>query len=219
MERYKTILFDLDGTLVDSGQGIMNCASLALDHLHVPLPTPAELRTFVGPPLRDSFARFGVKEADLDTAMSLFRSRYQTVGKFEGFLYPGIDTLLKALQDRGFRLLVATSKPEEMSVEILTHFGVASYFSYIAGASLDNSRTTKEQVIAYLSEENGGLDKAVMIGDTTFDVLGAAMHHIPTIGVSWGYGLVADMERAGAAAIVHDPQQLLSLLCSGQAKA
>lgn len=212
MNRYRTILFDLDGTLVDSGEGIMNCAELALRHFDIPLPTPSQMRTFVGPPLRDSFARFGVKSENLDEAMAIFRRRYASTGKFEGFLYPGIASLLKTLHDTGFHLLVATSKPEVMAVEILTHFGVASYFEYIAGATLDNSRTTKEQVIAYLLEKVGGFDHAVMVGDTTFDVLGAAVHHIPTIGVSWGYGLEEDTVQAGAIAMAHDAADLLALL-------
>lgn len=212
MHRFKTILFDLDGTLVDSGEGIMHCAEVALRHFGLPLPSPSEMRTFVGPPLRDSFARFGVKPENLDEALAIFRRRYASSGKFEGFLYPGIPPLLEALHKEGFQLLVATSKPEIMAVEILTHFGVAPYFAYIAGATLDNSRTTKEQVIAYLLEKVGGFADAVMVGDTTFDVLGAAVHHIPTIGVSWGYGIEEDTMSAGAVAMAHDTKELLALL-------
>ncbi len=212
MDRYKTILFDLDGTLVDTGEGIMRCAELALRHFRIPLPSLDEMRTFVGPPLRESFARFGVKPEDLEEALSVFRGRYNTTGKFECFLYPGIAELLKTLHDAGFRLLVATSKPEIMAVEVLTRFGVAPYFECIAGATLDNSRTTKEQVIDYLLTSTGGFADAVMVGDTTFDVVGAAVHKIPTIGVLWGYGKAEDMERAGAVAIAHDTTELLALL-------
>ncbi len=216
MNHYKTVLFDLDGTLVDTGEGIMRCAELALCRFGIPLPSPSEMRTFVGPPLRDSFARFGVKPEDLDEALSIFRGRYNTTGKFECFLYPGIAEMLKTLHDEGFRLLVATSKPEVMAVEVLTRFGVAPYFECIAGAALDSSRTTKEQIITYLLEEVGDFADAVMVGDTTFDVLGAAAHQLPTIGVSWGYGIVEDMERAGTVAIAHDTAELMTLLRGGK---
>ncbi len=212
MGSYKTILFDLDGTLVDSGEGIIRCAQLALRHFGLPLPSPSEMRTFVGPPLRDSFSRFGVAPENLEEAMAIYRSRYNSSGKFECFLYPGMMSLLKKLHNNGCRLLVATSKPEITSVEILTHLGAAPYFECIAGATMDNSRTTKAQVIAHLSEQVGGLSDAVMVGDTIFDVSGAAAHQIPTIGVAWGYGIAEDMERAGAVAIAGNTTQLLDLL-------
>jgi len=107
---------------------------------------------------------------------------------------------------------VATSKPEGMSKDILEHFDLAKYFTMICGASMDTSRSTKEAVIAYLLEVTGESGAMVMVGDTKFDILGAAAHGIPAIGVTWGYGEVADMEAAGAAAIAHNPNELLSLL-------
>ncbi len=209
---YTNILFDLDGTLVDSGEGILKCAELALRHFNLPIPTPEEMRTFVGPPLRDSFQRFGCTPEQAEEAVAVYRSRYTTVGKFEGFVYPGIRELLKALKASGCRLFVATSKPENTSVEILNHFGLAAYFDCIAGAALDKSRGTKEEVIAYLLSQVGTLESALMVGDTAFDVLGAAEHGIPCAGVSWGYGTVASMEEAHAAAIVDNTEALLALV-------
>lgn len=208
MDQYQNILFDLDGTLVDSGEGIIKCAQLALQHFHLPIPGTTEMRTIVGPPLRDSFIRFGVAPDKADEAVAVYRSRYTTVGKFEGFPYPGIPELLARLHEEGFHLFVATSKPEDMSVEILTHFGLAPYFDHIAGATLDGTRSSKSSVIAHLLDTVGGVDGALMVGDTSFDVLGAAEHHIPTVGVAWGYGLREDMEHAGAAAIAETPDAL-----------
>ena len=212
---YSNILFDLDGTLVDSGEGILKCAELALRHFGLPIPSPSEMRTFVGPPLRDSFQRFGCTAEQAEEAVAVYRSRYTTVGKFEGFVYPGIRALLEELKARGYRLFVATSKPEGTSVEILGHFGLADYFDCIAGAALDKSRGTKEEVIAYLLGQVGDLDGALMVGDTAFDVLGAAEHGIPCAGVSWGYGTVESMENARAAAIVDDTQALLAFILGG----
>lgn len=208
----KTILFDLDGTLTDSGEGIINSAILALEHFGLPVPSREEMRVFVGPPLQESFIRHGVPAEQAEEAVRIYRSRYIPIGKFENTPYPGIRELLEALNADGHKLYVATSKPEAMSLEILEHFDLAKYFNQICGATMDSSRSSKEAVIAYLLEQNGRADNMVMVGDTKFDVLGAAAHGIPTIGVSWGYGEVTDMVEAGAAAIAHNPQELLALL-------
>lgn len=208
----KTILFDLDGTLTDSGEGIINCAIVALEHFHLPIPSQEELRVFVGPPLQESFLRFGVPADRVDEAIAVYRSRYIPIGKFENIPYPGIRELLEALKAEGHKLYVATSKPETMSVEILEHFGLARYFDQICGASMDASRSTKEAVIAYLLEQNGRADNMVMVGDTKYDVIGAKKHGISTIGVAWGYGEVADMLAAGAAAIAQTTEELYALI-------
>ena len=206
------ILFDLDGTLTDSGEGITKCAQLALSHFGIHIEDRTRLRCFVGPPLRESFPRFGVPEDRVEEAIAVFRSRYLTVGKFENVPYPGIDNLLRTLKGQGHRLYVATSKPESTAVEILDKFALSPYFTRICGASMDSGRDTKEAVIAYLLELEGREQKTVMVGDTAFDVIGAAAHEIPTIGVSWGYGDVDEMLAAGACAIAHTPEELETLL-------
>lgn len=208
----KTILFDLDGTLTDSGEGIINCVIPALKHFGLPVPPREELRVFVGPPLRDSFIRFGVKPEDAEEAVAIYRKRYVPTGMFENTPYPGIHALLAALREAGHTLYVATSKPEEMATAILEKFHLAQYFHMICGASMDDTRDTKDKVIAYLLERTDDISHAIMVGDTAYDVLGAAEHGIPTIGVAWGYGTVEDMEKAGATAIVHSPAQLLDML-------
>ncbi len=208
----KTVLFDLDGTLTDSGEGIINCAILALQHFGLPIPSREEMRVFVGPPLQESFRNHGVPEERVEEAIRVYRSRYIPIGKFENTPYSGIRELLEELKRDGCKLLVATSKPESMSTEILEHFDLAKYFDRICGATMDASRSTKEAVIAYLLERGGRPEDMVMVGDTKFDILGAAAHGIPAIGVAWGYGKVTDMEAAGATAIAQSPAQLLQLL-------
>jgi len=210
--KQKHILFDLDGTLTDSGEGIMNCARLALEHYGIPIPSEKEMRTFVGPPLHESFIRFGVPVEEADNAIKIYRSRYLTVGKYENFPYPGIPEMLAKLQREGHKLYVATSKPESTALDILEHFHLTNYFTIICGASMDKSRSTKADVIAYLLAQAGQVENCVMVGDTAFDVLGAKAHGIPTIGVSWGYGLVEDMRDAGAAAIAGNPRELYEIL-------
>lgn len=208
----KTILFDLDGTLTDSGEGIINCATLALRHFGLPIPAYTDMRTFVGPPLRDSFIRFGVPADQADEAIRVYRSRYIPTGMFENTPYPGIRELLEKLRAEGYTLYVATSKPEEMSVTILEKFDLAKYFCRICGASIDSSRSTKDAVIAYLLESSGAKEDMVMVGDTKYDILGAKAHGIPAIGVGWGYGKVEEMEEAGAAGIAETMDELIGLI-------
>ena len=208
----KAILFDLDGTLTDSGEGIINCASLALAHFGLPVPDREAMRVFVGPPLRDTLMQFGVKPEDVEEAMTVFRSRYLTKGKYENKPYPGIRELLERLRSQGHKLYVATSKPEIQAVDVLNHFDLAQYFDIIAGATMDKARDSKAAVIAYLKEQAGDMAQSVMVGDTAFDVTGAAAHGIPTIGVAWGYGKVEDMEKAGAVSIARTPEELFGLL-------
>ena len=208
----KAILFDLDGTLTDSGEGIMNCAKLALAHYGLPIPSEAELRTFVGPPLHESFIRFGVPAEEAENAIKIYRSRYIPIGKFENHPYEGIQNVLQKLKDAGHTLYVATSKPEKMSIEILEHFDMARYFDIICGASMDLSRSSKADVIAYLLSQCGDYEEKIMVGDTAFDVIGAKAHNIPTLGVSWGYGKEADILAAGAVSIAHTMDELFEAL-------
>lgn len=208
----KTILFDLDGTLTDSGEGIINCATLALRHFGLPIPSYTDMRTFVGPPLRDSFIRFGVPADQADEAIRIYRSRYIPTGMFENTPYPGIRELLEKLRAEGYTLYVATSKPEEMSVTILEKFDLAKYFHRICGASIDSSRSTKDAVIAYLLKSSGAKEDMVMVGDTKYDILGAKAHGIPAIGVGWGYGKVEEMEEAGAVGIAETMDELIGLI-------
>ena len=210
--KYNAILFDLDGTLTDSGEGIINCAIPALEHFGITPPEREKLRVFVGPPLHETFVKFGVPADKTDEAIQIYRQRYIPIGIFENKLYPGIPELLEALVNKGHKLYIATSKPEFMTLQILERFGIIQYFTKICGASTDSSRNTKEAVIAYLLEQCDNREDMVMVGDTVYDVRGAAFHGIPAIGVSWGYGNTEDMEREGAIAIAHSTEELIKLL-------
>ena len=209
--KYTSVFFDLDGTLTDSSEGITKCAQLALRHFGIPAEDRDALRVFIGPPLRDSFPKFGVLEEQVEEAVAVFRSRYNTVGKFENTPYEGIRELLEQLKEKGLRLFVATSKPETTALEILHKFDLEKYFEIICGATMDGQRDSKESVIAYLLEKTDG-ENAIMIGDTAFDVIGAKAFGIPTIGVSWGFGSEEEMLGAGAIAIAHSIGALREIL-------
>ena len=208
----KTIIFDLDGTLTDSGEGIKNCAGKTLEHFHLPVENRDALGFFVGPPLAESFLKFGVQEDMVEEAIQVFRVYYQAGGKYENYPYPGVMELLKALKDNGHQLYIATAKAEPLALDILEHFEMAQYFDQICGASMDSSRTTKEAVLEYLLSNIDTKENLVMVGDSIYDILGAKYHNIPAIGVSWGYGNVQEMTDAGAMTVVDSTEQLLTLL-------
>ena len=208
----KSVIFDLDGTLTDSGEGITKCVRLALEHFGIPVKNLDDLRFFVGPPLRDSFVKAGVPEDKVEEAIAVYRSRYTNVGLFENTPYSGIRELLEKLTALGYRLFVATSKPEEMAVRVLKKFDLFRYFERVCGATMDKSRDSKSAVIAYLLAECSNGENAIMVGDTAFDVIGAAEHKIPTIGVSWGYGNAEEMKASGAVSIANTPDELYFLL-------
>ncbi len=210
----KTILFDLDGTITDSGEGIINCVIYALERFGLPIPARESLRYFVGPPLHESFVKQGVPADRAEEAVAVYRERYVPTGMFENTPYPGVREMLEALKAAGHTLYVASSKPEWMCVEILKHFDLDGYFKMICGATMDTSRTNKEAVIEYLIQENGKADNMIMVGDTKFDVIGAKAHGIPCFGVSWGYGSVEEMREAGAVSIAFTMEELAGMLQS-----
>lgn len=206
------LLFDLDGTLTDSGEGIFSCTETVLRHYHLPIPDRKDMRFMVGPPLKQSFPKFGVKMENMDEAISIYRRQYHETGVYQNFPYPGISELLAQLKQQSYALCLATSKPENMARVVLAHFGLDSYFEMICGASEDGKRSTKSDVIAYLLKTFSKRGNMIMVGDTIYDVLGAAEFSIPTIGVSWGYGSKEDMLAAGAIAIADNPPQLLNII-------
>lgn len=207
----KTILFDLDGTLTDSSEGVIKSCEYAFSHYGIRVPEN-ELKTLIGPPLRYSFAKYGIPEHELENALSYYRERYISIGKFENKPYDGIEDLLKALNNAGHRLFVATSKPEETSNEILHHFNLTKYFEGICGATFDKSRDSKQAVIDYLLKKYNPTAPIIMVGDTVYDVEGASAFNIPTVGVAWGFGNTQDMLKCGAKKIALTTTDLLEIL-------
>lgn len=209
-----TLLFDLDGTLTDPKEGITTCVQVALRHCGVIVEDRDVLCPFIGPPLKEAFMEFyGFDSEKADEAVRAYRERFSTVGKFENKVYDGVEGFLQNLCSHGKRLMVATSKPEIFAKEILDHFGLSRYFSFIGGALLDDSRVLKEDVVAYVLRDNGiSPDEAVMIGDREHDVLGAHKNGLPCIGVLYGYGSREEFQQARAEAVAKDLAELTKLL-------
>lgn len=209
------VLFDLDGTITDSAPGITKSIAATFETLGLPIPSPAELVEYVGPPLLDSFRDFAhMSETEAREALAIYRTSYHEDGAFDSAVFPGVRGVLKRLKESGIPLAVATSKPELQARRILDHFGLTEYFDVICGASEDESRSAKGDVVAEalrrLTEQGVDLTQTVMVGDRSHDVAGAAEHGLPTILVEWGYGSPA--EAAGAIAVVHSTDQLNTLL-------
>ena len=205
---YQTVLFDLDGTLTDPGIGITNSVAYALEKYGIRTADRSELYKFIGPPLQDSFEMFyGFSKEDARKAVDYYREYYKDRGIYENRLYEGMDTLLQSLYDAGRTLLVATSKPEEFARQILEHFAVSHYFTYVAGSNMDGTRSRKDEVIAYALETGKiqNLSSAVMVGDREYDIKGAKQTGIDSIGVLFGYGSRQELETAGADYIAELP--------------
>ncbi len=208
---YQNLLFDLDGTLTDPGIGITNAVSYALEKYGIKTADRSQLYPFIGPPLQDSFERFyQFSEKDAKQAVAYYREYYKDKGIFENKLYDGMMQLLQSLCDAGKKLVVATSKPEAFAVQILEHFSISGYFSYIAGATMDGTRSNKDDVIAYAlaSAHISDLSATVMIGDREYDIKGAKKTGIASVGVLFGYGSRQELEAAGADYIAEKPQDI-----------
>ena len=216
MQSYQTILFDLDGTLTDSAPGILNSVRHACHKMQLAVPDEATLRRFLGPPLPPSFREYlHLNEADTARAVAAFREYYPERGIFENEVYPGIPALLADLKKDGKTVVMATSKPEAFARQIMEHFSLEGYFDAICGATMDETRTDKGEVIAYALQTAGITPRqgVVMVGDREHDVKGAARNGLPCIGAVYGYGSAEELKAAGAVALAHTVTDLHALLC------
>jgi phosphoglycolate phosphatase len=216
----KYILFDLDGTLTDPAAGITNSVEYALSGFGIAVKNKNELNKFIGPPLKASFEKYyGFTEEQSVTAVEYYREYYKDKGIFENYVYKGLELLLKQLKENGKVLIVATSKPTVFAKQILDHFDLSKYFSFIAGSELDGTRVKKDEVIAFALSECGitDLSQAVMVGDREYDILGAKHAGIRSVGVLYGYGDLTELQTAGADYIADDISALTKLLTADPA--
>lgn len=212
---YTHTLFDLDGTLTDSKLGITKAIQYALAKEGIEEIDLEELEKFVGPPLKESFTEFfGFDKLTAERAINNFREYFAVKGIFENEVYVGIPELLRYLKGKGYIISIATSKPTVFAEKIIKHFKLEEYFLKIVGSNLDGTRTSKGEVIEYLLKELDvkNTDKIVMIGDRKHDVLGAKMNNLHSIGVTYGYGCIEELESVGATYIVESIDELYKKL-------
>lgn len=215
MKKYEYLLFDLDGTITDSFESVANCFSYALKHFGVEVKNISELRPALGPPLKDSFMKlYGFDEEKAKRAVEKYRERYKIYNTIENKLYTGIESVLSRLNDAGYKLILATSKPEEYAVKILKYFNLDKYFYDICGASFNESRSEKEDVLKYLIEKNEIInrDLAVMIGDRKYDLEAAQKLCIDAIGVLYGYGDEEELSSYNNVFLAPTPEMLYNYL-------
>lgn len=211
---FHTVLFDLDGTLTDPAEGITNSVAYALEKYGIKVEDKRSLCSFIGPPLNDSFIKFyGFTPENAMNAIWVYREYFRDRGIFENEVYEGVAELLKKIKSSGRKIVLATSKPEEFALRILEHFDLIKYFDVVAGASMDEKRNKKSDVIKYAMEKGCfSAQGAVMIGDREHDIFGAKENNLPSIGVLYGYGSREELEKAGADYIAETVNDIFELL-------
>lgn len=209
----KTVLFDLDGTVTDSGEGIVNCVSYALFALGIEETDRKKLESFIGPPLKEAFRiNYSLTEEQAQFALSKYRERYNNTGIYENKLYDGIEDILKTLYEKGVKICLATSKPQIYAERILEYFKIKKYFFVVCGSELDGRRTEKTEVINYVLGKIENPKEAVMVGDRIFDISAAHKCGIKCIGAKYGYPKENELSDANADYIVRDTKELKKLL-------
>ena len=210
----KLVLFDLDGTLIDSEIGIVTSIEYALKKLDAPIPSREELRKWIGPPLRATFPlALGNDAEKVEQAVALYRERFQDIGWREHVVYPGIANAIAALVRQGLHLAVVTSKPDLYAGRIVASLPFGAHFEHVYAVGAGSAHSEKASLIARaLSEFGIAPDDTAMVGDRHFDIEGALANRVRAVGVTWGFGDRTELETAGAQAIAESPQQLLALV-------
>lgn len=217
MRKYEVLLFDLDGTLTESGPGIVNAVEYTLQKYGIEEPDKEKHKRFIGPPLKVSFMKYyGFTEENVAEAIAVFRSYYHEKGIYENSAYPGVQQMLADLSEMGYRLAVATSKARPMAEIVIPRFGLADHLEGIYAAEMDGRYNKKSEVIAHAMEEMGVTDrsKVLMIGDREHDIIGAKACGIDSMGVLYGYGSREELEAAGADYIVDTVEDVTEALRS-----
>ena len=212
---WSAILFDLDGTITDSAPAITSSLARTFALLGRPVPSAPELLAYVGPPMIAAFQEYaGMTLEEATAARAVYRSEYQGAASLDTAVFPGVAGLLERIHAAGIPIALATSKPELSAIEILTHFELAEYFTVIVGASEDEVRSAKADIVAEaltrLGAAGANISAPVLVGDRVYDAEGAAANGIPAILVEWGYG--SPSEAVEATAVVHSTDQLGKLL-------
>ncbi|MFC6052724.1 hydrolase [Acinetobacter sp. Ac_877] len=195
-----TVLIDLDGTLTDPKVGITTSARYGLNKIGHPIADDVNIDWIIGPPLKASLAKIlnvSIYDDLAEQALLGYRERFAVTGLFENLVYPSVAETLKALNERGYNLYVATAKPTIYAKQILEHFNLAQYFKVIYGSELTGERTNKAELIAYiLEQEKLNAEHCLMIGDREYDILGSRKNGIETIAVEYGYGSNDELNKA-----------------------
>lgn len=215
MGQFDYIFFDLDGTMIDSGDGITLSVQYALKKMGIIEKELSALKVFVGPPLKDSFMYYyGFSDDEAEKAISYYRIYYESRCILRCWPYKRVEKLLSFIENTGRKAVIATSKPELFARRIVQHLHMSEMFEYIAGASMDGKIVKKSDVIAYAMKEIGADDpsRILMVGDRKYDVIGARANGIKTAGVLYGYGSYPELLDAGADYIAQNVSELAEVI-------
>ena len=213
--RYRTVLFDLDGTLVDSSPGIFNSLKYAFTEMEREIPDETTLRKFLGPPLEYSFTEFcGFSAEDSQIAANTYRKRYKDICVTDAALFDGVYDMLERLKAAGIILALATTKPIHFANQVIAGFGIDGFFTAVCGGEPSGRSCSKEDIIrnALRLCGNPELSSAVMVGDRLYDIDGAKSVGIDSIGVLYGYGSREELETAGATHIVSSAEEIVKIV-------
>lgn len=216
MRKYDYVIFDFDGTVVDTGEGILKSLQYSFKEMGREVPDPDDLKKFIGPPIHYSYTTyFGVSEEDVGMYIKKYRERYRAKGIYECALYNGFPDVIDALHEKGVKVGIASSKPESLIYDVADYLGVTGKFDAIVGVQLDDSNhSSKTGLILESMKKLGADDKAkvLMVGDRCYDIDGAAGAGVNSCGVLWGYGNKDEFDEHNATYTVRDTEELLKLV-------
>lgn len=213
---FEYALFDLDGTLGDPYEGITNCIKYALSSVGITEGNPEKLKSYIGPPLRQTFAKYGFDPDMCEVLTEKYRELFEISGIHQSVIYPGVAEMLKNLHEHGVKIALASCKPEKSCKIILEEYGVLKYFDTVTGATFDKTLDSKPEIIKVALNRLGYGKKphehAVMVGDRDMDMLGAHENGIAAVGAVYGYGGEAELRSSGADYIINSPAELLEII-------
>ncbi len=215
MSSFDCVLFDLDGTLFDSSEGVMECYRAGLEHFGIYVEDDSQLNAVIGPSLYTSYREiFHLDDAQAHEAIEIYREKYHSEGVYKCRMYEGLEDALKELSQSGLTLCVATSKPQIMAEKIMDFSGLNKYFSVVSGESLDEDVSDKSLLINTALERANFADKAkaVMVGDRFYDIKGAKRAGVHSIGVTYGFGTREELAQAQAEYIADSPREIVDLI-------
>lgn len=219
MKKYDYVIFDFDGTVADTGEGILKSLQYSFEQMGQKVPTFSELKRFIGPPIHYSYVNFySVSEDEVELYIQKYRERYRKIGIYECFIYDGVEEMLKKLRENGVKLGIASSKPISLIYDVMEHLKLTEYFDAVVGTQFDdNSHAGKAQLVLESMEKlSGKKERTLMVGDRCFDIDGAAGAGVESAGAVWGYGSRQEFLDHGATYIVNSPKELTRIILNGE---
>ena len=215
MRKYDYVIFDFDGTVTDTGEGILKSLAYSFEQMGQPVPDLSDLKKFIGPPIHYSYVTFyNVPENEVAEYLRKYRERYRKIGIFECFVYDGMRQTLESLRSQGIKTGIASSKPIKLVYDVMEHLGLTGLFDAVVGTQFDDSsHAGKTDLVLECMQKLGAVrERTLMVGDRYFDIDGAKGAGVDSVGVIYGYGSREEFEEHNATYIIKKPQELLEIV-------